>query len=127
MLTHTTHVIDVLYYEVLDLPLPQLEQLKSLKASLSCCCAEGSWPCLNIPMLIIAAVMYHACACHCLLALYLLLFLNWFPNCRRASLFSRCVTGKLLSQKCVLQGMLLPGLKNAMVTLPFWPCFMARP
>eukprot|EP00879_Flechtneria_rotunda_P027398 GHRR01029346.1.p1 GENE.GHRR01029346.1~~GHRR01029346.1.p1 ORF type:complete len:247 (+),score=133.15 GHRR01029346.1:38-742(+) len=31
LLQHTGHVVDVLYYEVLDMPLPQLEQLKSLR------------------------------------------------------------------------------------------------
>lgn len=31
MLQHAGHAMDCLYYEVLDLPLPQLEQLKTLK------------------------------------------------------------------------------------------------
>jgi hypothetical protein len=31
MLQHAGHVTDTLYYEVLDMPLPQLEQLKSLR------------------------------------------------------------------------------------------------
>lgn len=31
MLRHTHHSVDVVYYEVLDLPLPALEQLKTLK------------------------------------------------------------------------------------------------
>ena len=33
MLQHAGHVTDVLYYELLDMPLPQLEQLKSLKVT----------------------------------------------------------------------------------------------
>ena len=32
LLSHSNHPTDTLYYEVLDLPLPQLEQLKTLKA-----------------------------------------------------------------------------------------------
>lgn len=31
MLRHAGHAVDVLYYEVLDIPLPQLEQLKTLR------------------------------------------------------------------------------------------------
>jgi hypothetical protein len=31
LLRHTTQIVDVVYYEVLDLPLPALEQLKTLK------------------------------------------------------------------------------------------------
>jgi hypothetical protein len=31
MLQHAGHATDVLYYEQLDMPLPQLEQLKSLR------------------------------------------------------------------------------------------------
>jgi hypothetical protein len=31
MLRHANQSVDVLYYEVLDLPLPQLEQLKTLR------------------------------------------------------------------------------------------------
>jgi len=31
MLRHAGHQVDVLYYEVLDIPLPQLEQLKTLR------------------------------------------------------------------------------------------------
>jgi hypothetical protein len=33
MLQHAGHAVDTLYYEVLDMPLPQLEQLKSLRVS----------------------------------------------------------------------------------------------
>jgi ubiquitin carboxyl-terminal hydrolase 7 len=33
MLQHAGHATDTLYYEVLDMPLPQLEQLKSLRVS----------------------------------------------------------------------------------------------
>lgn len=44
MLQHAGHVTDVLYYEVLDMPLPQLEQLKSLRvrACFACDCRYAS-------------------------------------------------------------------------------------
>jgi hypothetical protein len=33
MLRHAGHAVDLLYYEVLDIPLPELEQLKTLTVS----------------------------------------------------------------------------------------------
>jgi len=36
MLQHFNMLADALYYEVLDLPLPRLEQLKTLKARARC-------------------------------------------------------------------------------------------
>ena len=53
MLAQFNHAIDTLFYEILDLPLPQLEQLKTLKASPAhasalpsaiCICSSPAFP-----------------------------------------------------------------------------------
>eukprot|EP00878_Enallax_costatus_P010800 GHUV01011277.1.p2 GENE.GHUV01011277.1~~GHUV01011277.1.p2 ORF type:complete len:140 (+),score=23.06 GHUV01011277.1:150-569(+) len=61
MLRHAGHSVDVMYYETLDMSLPQLEQLKSLKViavhcffqpywAWHCCCVDcwlhSTWQCL---------------------------------------------------------------------------------
>jgi hypothetical protein len=41
LLRHTNHSVDVVYYEVLDLPLPALEQLKTLRVREDSRAAQG--------------------------------------------------------------------------------------
>ena len=61
MLTQFSQMADTLFYEVLDLPLPQLERLKTLKARELCHCLLAC--CLPAGCCLPAVLLPACCAC----------------------------------------------------------------